>query len=125
MWAWSARSRCVGAEGDGRVRVSELPGDEDDVQALGDQQRCEGVAQGVERESTGCGYAGLLDRGAKGFAGVAVVESAALRGAEDELLSAVCRGRRASVRVGALRLRGRGVSRRRFARVFNSEIRPG
>jgi hypothetical protein len=38
----------AGAEVDGRIRVSELAADEDDVEAVGDQQGGVGVAEGVE-----------------------------------------------------------------------------
>jgi hypothetical protein len=43
----------VGGKGDGRVGVSELARDEDDVQALGDQERGKAMPDGVEREPRG------------------------------------------------------------------------
>jgi hypothetical protein len=64
----------VGVERDRRVGVSELAGDEDDVRALGDQQRGVPVAKRVQRETAAsAAQAGLFDGLAEGFADVAVV----------------------------------------------------
>ena len=76
----------VGAERDGRVGVSELAGDEHDVQAVGDQQRGEPVAQRVQREPTVGADAAALHGGAEGLADVAVVECASERVGEHEVI---------------------------------------
>ena len=65
--------------------MPELARDEDDVQALGDQERGERVAERVQgelpRRLQSCAFEGL----AEAFADVAVVEPAADRVAEDEV----------------------------------------
>jgi hypothetical protein len=67
--------------------VSELAGDEDDVESLRDQERGEAVAERVQREPfAGARDAGALEGRAEVFADVAVVESAAERVAEHELV---------------------------------------
>ncbi len=81
----------VGVEGDAGVGVAELAADEDDVEAVGDQQGGEGVAEGVERESFPVvGDPGAFDGLAEGFAYVAVVTSAPDRVGEDEVVGFLC-----------------------------------
>jgi hypothetical protein len=60
----------VDAERDRRVGVAELARDEDDVQALGDQERGEAVPERMEREPAGRLQSGPLDGIAEAVADV-------------------------------------------------------
>jgi hypothetical protein len=64
--------------------VPELPGDVDDVEAVGDQQRGEAVPQRVQCQPfAGGGDAGAFEGGAEVLADVAVVEAVPERVAPD------------------------------------------
>jgi hypothetical protein len=76
----------VDLQGDVRVGVAELAADVDDVQAFGDQERGEAVAERVERELARRVQVRSFDGLAEAFADVAVVESAAERVREDEVM---------------------------------------
>jgi hypothetical protein len=78
----------VDLQGDVRVCVAELTGDEDDVQASGDQQRGIAVAKRVEGEPTARRDAAALAGSAKVVADVAMIEPAAAPVAKDKLVLA-------------------------------------
>jgi hypothetical protein len=78
----------VDLERDVGVGVSELAADEGDVQPVRDQERGVAVSQRVEREPpVFAGDACAFEGGAEVFADVAVVEAAADRVAEDEVMA--------------------------------------